>query len=87
MMPETKKRESLCVDAVNDAAIFMGTTWVGWVIAPPLAYLAGHFFGYKDAITVGIVCWFMPPIVARTEPHLFTAVVRSLFFGDYYDAD
>lgn len=86
-MAETEKRRSLCVDAVNDAAILLGTTWVGWVIAPPLTYLTGHALGYKAAIMVLILSWAMPPIIAKTEPYLVTAVVRSLFFSRFYDAD
>lgn len=86
-MPETKKRESLCVDAVNDAATFLFTTIVGWTVAPPMTWLAWHFIGGNAAITTFIVCWVMPPIMAKTEPHLFTAFVRSRFFGGFYDAD
>jgi hypothetical protein len=75
------------VDAVNGPAILAGTTWIGWVTAPPLTWFAFHFFGYQAAIVTFIVCWLTPPLVERAEPHLVTAMIRSLFFADYYDAD
>lgn len=86
-MPETKKRESLCVDAVNGPNIFLGTTWTGKILTFALTPLVCWAFGYKAAIITAIVCWMTPPMVDRYQPHLFKVVVRSLFFGEFHDAD
>lgn len=86
-MSQAEKRGSLCVDAVNGPSVFLGSTWVGWVCAPIAAYLAWEVIGYKAAIVSFLVIWLVPPIIAKTEPFLMTALLRNLFFGDFYDAD
>lgn len=81
------KRESLCVDAISGPSVFLGTTWVGWAVAPLSAYLAWKFIDYKAAIVAGLVLWCAPPIIAKAEPHLIIALLRNLFFAGFYDAD
>jgi hypothetical protein len=80
----SNKRPALCIEAVNTPWTVLGATWIGLILAPSMLWLLWHV-NWKLAIASFFPCWMLPTLIAEDEPYLFTALIRRMFYGNFYE--